>query len=279
MEVTDINALISEIKSPSDYQKGYIAGRQIKEFKGNFIEAEPLTGEIRGRVRFPLSGEITDVTTTRKIPLLFRGAYKDTQRMLAPIVLEAKLRDEFSNIKRSSISDVDLVDNQLIAYFTVEYKQRTIIPFFPRAQEQANIAYQRTDKLSYEEAIYYLLNVDAHLNAHAANGYFGRFHEFFFRFLEYEQVRMFERPKIIVEFIDDNNIKDTTIIKKVGKGQFREVRHHYERIDNAIRKRVYDEEVDEERDKLYYLTHVKHRIFRLTSMRNFNSLLVWLENP
>ena len=275
MEITNVEDLFSTVNPPSDYQKGYIAGRRFKELKGNFIEAEPLTGEIRGRVRFPLSGEITDVVTTKKLRIGFRGAYQNAQRMLAPIVLEAKLRNEFDSIKGSKISEVDLRGNQLIADFTVEYKRRTIIPFFPRAQEQADRAYRRTDKLSYEEAIFYLLSVDAHLTEHRTNGYFGRFHEFFFRFLEYEQVEIFQRPKITVEFVADKN-DDTTIIKKVGKGQFREVRHHYERVDPAVRKRVYDEEIDEERDKLYYLTHINSQIYRLTSMRNFNSLLVWV---
>lgn len=278
MEVTDINALISEIKSPSEFEKGYIAGRQFKAIRGRFVHAEP-TGlsEISGKVKFPLTYESVDVVRPEMQKYSFRGAYRDVQRtLIAPIVFKAIIEHEFSKIKGSCVSvDINVCNDELIADFTVEYKKRTVIPFFPRAQEQANIAYQHTNKLSYEEAVYYLLNIDAHLTVHQTDGWFGCFHEFFFKFIEYEQVRIFRRPSINVEFVNQND-SDTTIIRKVAKGQFREVRHHYERIDNAVRKRVYDEEVNEERDKLYYLTHVKHRIFRLTSMRNFNSLLVWL---
>jgi len=279
MEVTDINALISEIKSPSEFEKGYIAGRQFKAIQGRFVHTEP-TGlsEISGKVKFPLTYESVDVVGPEMQKYSFRGAYRDVQRtLIAPVVFKAIIEHKFSKIKGSCVSvDIDVYNNELIADFTVKYKKRTVIPFFPRAQEQVDRAYQRTDRLSYEEVIYYLLAVDAHLTAHQIDGWFGCLHEFFFKFVEYEQVRIFRRPKIIVEFVNRENDNDTTIIRKVAKGQFREVRHHYERIDNAVRKRVYDEEVDEERDKLYYLTHVKHRIFRLTSMRNFNSLLVWV---
>ena len=138
------------------------------------------------------------------------------------------------------------------------------------------MAYRSSDKPSYEEAVFYLLSVDSHLTGHQVNGYFGRFHEFFFKFLEYEQVSVFKRPRIVVEFTNSERIEDITIIRKVGKGHFREVRHHYERIDSAVRKRVYDEEVDEARDKLYFLTYIKDHIYRLTSMGSFNSLLVWV---
>ena len=276
MEVTNIEDLYSTVRPPTEYEKGYIAGRHYEKVQGNFVDAEPLLGELRGRVRFSLEEEVADMVTPTKIKIGFRGAYRNAQRILASTVLEAKLRNEFESIKGSKISKVNLIGDQLIADFTVEFKRRTIIPFFPRAQEQADIAYQRTDKLSYEEAVFYLLTVDSHLIGHQANGYFGRFHEFFFKFLEYKQVEIFERPQIVVEFINDERIEDITIIRKVGKGQFREVRHHYERVDPAVRKRIYDEEVDEVQDKLYYLTHVKDHIYRLTSMGSFNSLLVWV---
>jgi len=281
MEVTDINSLFSEMRAPSEFEKGYIAGRQFKGIRGRFVHAESMgLSEISGKVKFPLNYETVDVVRLERVKYSFMGAYRDTQRtLIAPIVFKAIIEHKFSKIKGSCVSvDINVCNDELIADFTVKYKKRTVIPFFPRAQEQVDRAYQRTDKLSYEEAIYYLLAVDAHLTAHQIDGWFGCFHEFFLKFVEYEQVRIFRRPRITVEFVNRENDSDTTIIRKVAKGQFREVRHHYEHIDNAVRKRVYDEEVDEERDKLYYLTHVKYRIFRLTSMRNFNSLLVWLED-